>query len=142
MEDIRFEIPEERFRIVEFRQEDLPGIMILNESLIDFKQKEVFAWHLSVMVHFENLIENGMPSRKECELIEPYREKLDSNFKGENQKKPNALFLARITWNKTQELIYRVYEPKIINVFLQQEIKYKFHPRLFDFRIDHDVEWL
>ena len=36
-------IPEERFRLVEFSQDDLPGIAAINQSLVDFEPKAVFA---------------------------------------------------------------------------------------------------
>ena len=52
-----------------------------------------------------------------------------------------ALFLARITWNKTRELIYRVYEPEPCHQYLTRMINKKTSPRAFDYRIDNDPEW-
>ncbi len=48
MTEYRVVIPEERFCIVEFRQENLPGIAVIKEALGPFEPKSVFAWHLSV----------------------------------------------------------------------------------------------
>jgi hypothetical protein len=141
MKEFRVVIPTENYQIVEFRQESLPGIMVLNKALKDFEPKEVFEWHLSVLISFRDLIENGMPSIKEREVVDPYGDLLDSVFKGDDPKKPNALFLARITWNKTRELIYRVFDPEPIHQFLQQQIKDRKHPREFDYRIDPDKDW-
>ena len=126
---------------MEFRQDDMPGIAVINEQLTAFEPKIVFAWHLSFMLHFEDLILNGMPSQAERDVIDPYGERLDFAFKGKNPDKPNSLFLARITWNETRELVYRVFDPEPINKYLVNVIKTKRHPRLFDYRMEHDEEW-
>src|SRR5689334_6316601 len=115
MTDYHVIIPEERFRLVEFQQDGFPGIAVINESLVKFEPKLVFAGHLSVMLQFDDVVENGMPSKAEREIIDPFGDLLDAIFKGDNPDKPNALFLARITWNKTRELIYRVFDPEPAN---------------------------
>jgi hypothetical protein len=141
MTEYRVVIPDDRFRIVEFRQEDMPGIAFVNEALASFEPKVVFAWHLSIMLQFEDLIRNGMPSQAERELVDPWGELVDAAVKGENPDKPNALFLARITWNATRELIYRVYEPEPVNQYVVNVIESKSYPRNFDYRMEHDPEW-
>jgi hypothetical protein len=141
MTDYRVIIPEENYQIAEFRQDDLPGIGVINEALCGFEPRFLFAWHLSVMIHFESLIENGMPSKEEREVVDPFGDSLDAIFKGHDPQKPNALFLARITWNRTREWIYRVYEPEPPHQYLTRMINEKTHPRPFDYRIDNDPEW-
>lgn len=141
MEEYRVIIPEERHQLVSFRQEDLPGIGVINSALQGFEPKEVFSWHLSIMVEFEEMIANGLPSQTERDALEPWEDELDAEFKGANQEKPNALFLARITWNKTRELIYRVFDPEPVNGFLQKLIDSNEHVRSFDYRIDPDPDW-
>lgn len=142
MTAFRVIIPDEKISLVEFRQKDMPGLAAINSALRDFEPKLVFAWHLSVMVRFKDLMEgNGMPSRAERAIVDPFGDGLDAQFKGPATKKPNALFLARITWNGTRELIYRVFDPEPANGFLQEMIAAKSYPRDFDFRIDHDPEW-
>lgn len=141
MSEYRVIIPEEKFAILDFRQDDLPGIMVVNESLIGFEPKVVFAWHLSLMIQFSDLADNGMPTREEREVVDQFGDQLDAEFKGPETEKPNALFLARITWNETRELIYRVFDPEPINQFLMEMINRKSYPRPYDFRIDPDEEW-
>jgi hypothetical protein len=141
VEEYRVIIPDDDFRIVEFRQENLPGIAVLNSALIDFEPKIVFAWHLSLMLQCEDLILNGMPSKAERDVIDPFGDALDAIFKGDDSDKPNSLFLARITWNESRELIYRVFNPEPANEYLQKLIASHDYPRPFDFRIDHDPEW-
>lgn len=134
-------IPDEEPRIVEFIQDNSPGIAYINRSLINFEPKVVFSWHLSIMLEIEDTVENGMPSIKERELLDALGGLLDRNIKGDNVQKPNALFLARITWNKTRELIWRVSDPEPADKYLQQIISENSSPRSFDYRIDSDPEW-
>ena len=134
-------IPDEKPRIIEFIQDNFPGIAYVNRSLIYFQPKEVFSWHLSIMIDIQDTVENGMPSKKEQELLDEFGEILDTNLKVQDTEKPNALFLARITWNKTRELIWRVYDPDLADNYLKQLISNNSSPRFFDYRIDPDKDW-
>jgi hypothetical protein len=141
MTDFKVIIPDEYYQIVEFKQDNCPGIAVINSALKTFEPKEVFSSHLSIMLNFEDMIENGMPSKNEQEVIDKYGDTLDYNIKGPDKDKPNGLFLARITWNKTRELIWRIYDAEIANNYLQQIIADNSSPRPFDYRIDPDEEW-
>ena len=140
MKELKVIIPEEIYTIVEFKQDDLPGSMVINSSLLDFEPKEVFSWNLSIMLHFNEILDNGMPSKNEIESIKTFEEHLDDNLKFDKIK-PNALFFASITWNGTREIIYRIFEPETANQYLQDILSKKKYPRPFDYRIDPDVEW-
>jgi hypothetical protein len=133
-------IPKEQSCIVDFRQEGLPGVANVNSALREFEPKIVFAWHLSLMLQLEDLVKNGMPSKAEQKTIDDFGEMLDVAFKGDLEQ-PNALFLARITWNATRELIYRVYDPGPINGYLTQMIDANTSPRPFDYKMEHDPDW-
>ena len=137
----RVVIPEAKYRIIEFVQEGVPGVGFINISLRDFEPKAVFVWHLSVMIDLEDLIENGMPSKKEREVIDEFESRLDLLLKGPHADKPNALFLSRITWNETRELMWRIYNPEVANQILQTIIDENQSPRQFDYRMDCDEKW-
>lgn len=141
MKEFKVLIPDEYYSVLNFRQEDLPGVAVVNSALRDFEPKEVFAWHLSIMLELVDLIDNGMPSRNEVDVIDDYGDFLDDKIKGENKEKPNALFLARITWNGTRELIWRVYDPEIADKFLKDLIADGNQIREFDYRMENDEEW-
>ena len=51
------------------------------------------------------------------------------------------MLLARITWNESREIVYRVYNPEPINDYLANLIETKSYARPFDYRIDHDPKW-
>ena len=133
-------IPEEAFDLLDFKKDDLPGVAVINSSLKKFEAKEVFAWHCSIIIDLENLAENGMPLQEEMVITDKFGDYLDLMIKTLSER-PNALFLARITWNGTREFIYRVYDADITDRFLLKVIEEKLHPREFDFRIDLDKDW-
>jgi len=137
----RVVIPEAKYRIIEFVQEGFPGVGFINISLRDFEPKAVFVWHLSIMINLEDLIEIGMPSKKEREVIDEFESRLDLLLKGPDANKPNALFLSRITWNETRELMWRIYNPELANQILQTIIDENQSPRQFDYRMDCDEKW-
>jgi len=137
----KVEFPEEVFSTIEFKREGLPGVGIITSSLKDFKQREIFPWHLSVIMHYSELMDNGMPSEKEREETNNFIEYLKDLLKGENQAKPNGLFLGRFTWNGTIEFIWKIYDPEVANKALKQIIEEKNHPRPFDYRMGDDNGW-
>jgi hypothetical protein len=140
-DEVKVFFPKEIQSLAEFEKDDLPGIVVVNSSLKEFEQREIFGYHLSLIMDYEDLIENGMPSQKERDVVDPFCDKLDDLIKGDNKEKPNALFLARVTWNATKQMLWRVYDPEIANKILQDIIQEDSSPRQFDFKMVHDIEW-
>jgi hypothetical protein len=141
MKEIKVIIPEEIHSVLNFKQDNLPGVAVINTALRNFEQKEVFCWHLSIMIDLEDLIDNGMPSHQEREIVDAFGDNLDEIIKGRDSEKPNALFLGRITWNKTRELIWRVYDPKFADKELKKIIEDDSAARQFDYKMEEDEEW-
>jgi hypothetical protein len=61
--EVRVVLPEEEYGILEWKHEGLPCVAVLNSALKVFEPKEIFSWHLSLIIDFEDLIENGMPTQ-------------------------------------------------------------------------------
>ena len=135
--EVRIVLPEESYTLCEWQQDDLPCIGMLNSGLSDFGHKEIFGWHLSVIIDFDELVDNAMPSEQEREIVDPFCDKLDEGIKAGG----NALFLVRETWNKTRRLVWRVYDPEIANNYLQSIVEHKLHPRPFDWHMSRDISW-
>lgn len=135
--EVRIVLPEERYTLIEYKRDNLPCIAAINSGLLDFEHKEIFHWHLSVIIDFKDIVENGMPSEEEREIVDPFCDKLDEEIKAGG----NALFLVRETWNKTRRLVWMVYDPEIAHQHLQYIIEYRRHPRPFDYRMEEDFEW-
>lgn len=119
----------------------MPGVAFLNFALRSFEPKVVFGWHCSIMVECDLLADQGMPTRAEQGVLQGFQDRLAPHIAGANPKKPNALYLGRITWNGTRELLYRVWQPEPVHEFLQGLIETENHPRHFDYRLDPDPEW-
>lgn len=135
--EIRIVLPEESYTLIEYKEDNLPCIAMVNSGLLEFEHKETFPWHLSVIIDFEETIDKGMPSEHEREIVDPFCDKLDEDIKAGG----NALFLVRETWNKTRRLVWMVYDPEIANQHLQYLIENHQHPRPFDYRMEEDIEW-
>ena len=130
-------IPEESFSILEWEEDGLPCVVVLNSALKNFEPKIVFGWHLSLIIDFKETNDTGMPSAEERDIVDPFCDMLDEAIKANG----NALFLIRETWNKTRRLVWRVYDPEIAHQYLQSVIEEKRHPRPFDYHMQQDVSW-
>ncbi|MEZ4687721.1 MAG: DUF695 domain-containing protein [Bacteroidia bacterium] len=134
-------IPEEAFLGIRFIQEEKPGNALINRNLVEFEPKFVFSWHCSVLIECKNLDERGFPLASEIAKLDQLANFLDKKIKSGKGGNPNALFLAKITWNGTQELIWRVFDPELANNMLLDLIDQNNNAREFDFRIDEDENW-
>lgn len=135
--EVRIVLPEEEFTLIKFKEDNLPCIATVNSGLKDFEHKDIFRWHLSVIIDFKEIVENGMPSEEEREIVDPFCDQLDDEIKAGG----NALFLVRETWNKTRRLVWMVYDPEIAHQHLQYIIEHHKHPRPFDYRMEEDIDW-
>ncbi|MAX53437.1 MAG: DUF695 domain-containing protein [Methylophaga sp.] len=137
--EVRIVLPEESYTLIEYKNDSLPCIAAINSSLLDFEHRDIFRWHLSVIIDFNEgeIIDNGMPSEEERKIVDPFCDKLDEEIKAGG----NALFLVRETWNKTRRLVWMVYDPEIANQHLQYLIEHYQYPRQFDYRMEEDIEW-
>ena len=133
-------VPDESFVLIDAKRDGLPSVVVVNAALVGFEPKVVFDYQLSIIIDFEDLADNGMPSVAEREVVEPFVDQLDQQLKGDVSK-PNALFLARETWNGTRQLLYRVHEPEVVHKYLQHLIETKTYPRDFDYRMAPDPTW-
>jgi len=140
MEDIRIIIPEEKYQIIEFNQNELPGIAVVNSNLKDENLIKIFNWNCSILIDLNDVTENGLPIETEFEIVSKFDDFLQENIKGDLEK-PNALFFARITWNSTLQIIWKVFNPEQVNNFLNDIIENKNYPRYFDYRIEEDENW-
>ena len=140
MEDIRIIIPEEKYKIIEFNHNELPGIAVVNSNLNDENLKKIFNWNCSILIDLNDVTENGLPVKTELEIVSKFDDFLQENIKGDLEK-PNALFFARTTWNSTLQIIFKVFDPKQVNNFLNDLIEDKNYPRYFDYRIEEDENW-
>lgn len=141
MKTRRVVIPEGDWVLVRFRQEGREGVARVNRALADFAHRDIFPWHLSLLLRLEEANQAGMPSPDELAQLEDFERRLDRDLALIDSPKPNALPLAVITWHGTRELIYRVHDPERADGLLREIIDAGTHPRPFDYRMDDDRDW-
>ena len=114
--EVSIVLPKPDYTLFDAKREGLPEIIVVNGALINFPHKEIFPWYLRVMIDAKELIENGMPSAKESELLFEIGDEIEEVILGGRNQHggENALFLARATWNALRELRYQVHDPKIV----------------------------
>jgi hypothetical protein len=137
MQTVKIDLPQEDYSIIEFSQNGLVGMATINAALKNFKHKNVFPWHLSLVIVCEDINDEKIPTKTEHEVLRAFEEKLGNHL----QANGNALFLASITKNGYRELIWRVYQPEIANDYLHELIETENHPRPFDFTLEEDKGW-
>lgn len=133
-------IPENRYSLVHSSLDNKPAVIVVNSGIREFEPKDVFGWTCSLIMDFQDLAQNGMPTREESDIVLDYFEKLDADIRGD-EIHPNALFLARITWNGTFEAIWQLHDPKIVHEYLQKIIAEKSCPREMEYRIEYHAKW-
>ena len=67
-------LPEESLSIVTFEIDSLPAIAVIDAALTDFEHKKSFEWHCSLIVECKELVENGMPSPAEMEVLNGFED--------------------------------------------------------------------
>jgi hypothetical protein len=122
---------------MEYKMDDLPCIAMVNSGLMGFEHVEIFRWLVSLIIDFEEIVDNGMPSQEETDIVDPFCAQLDEEIKAGG----NALFLVRETWNKTRRPVWMVYDAEVAHQHLQYIIDNHRHPRPFVYRMEVDSEW-
>lgn len=138
--EIKVIIPKEHYELVHSSRYGLPAILVINSSLRLFKERSVFGWTCQIVVYFNELADNRMPTHGEATLVLNFFDKLNALIKG-NEHHPNALFVSRCINDGALNAIWQVNDPKITEQQLQNIIDNKTYPREFDYKIEYDEDW-
>jgi hypothetical protein len=138
---IQIQLPQEAYELIELQGSGLSAICLVNKGLLEFqrnqKNKAVFGWQLRITVDLKQYAPNGLATDSERKILDAFFQQMDAPIKGNH----NALWLGRVTWNKTQELIWRVHNPQVANDIIMDLIETEKHERPFDYSIDPDEKW-
>ena len=139
MSKLTFSTPEPSYTLIQRQDEDAQVYAAVNTPLANLadEHKKLYSWQLSFILQLETEDDKGMTLPDEAEAIQPFCEKLDLDLRA----KGNALPLARITWKKTRELLFRVYDPVVADEHIKAIIESEDHPRPFSYAIDQDEDW-
>jgi hypothetical protein len=142
-ETIAIDLPKDHYTLLDATRDGLPEVIVANEALLNFPHIEVFPWHLRVRLYAEDLAENGMPTRKESLVLFEVGDRIEEVvLSGKTSAgAPNALFLARSTWNEARELHFYVHDPEVAHAALQALLENEHHKRAWDYEMNRDPEW-
>lgn len=134
-------IPKDEYAVYTFKdKEGMPAVAMVNIGLRGFDKKEVFGWYCSMIVDFEELAENGMPTSEESTLVFDWLEEVHIGLMGDVDH-PNALFVGRMSHDGSVHAVWQVNNPKQAHKYLQGLVDSKKYPRQFEFVIEPDEEW-
>lgn len=135
---IRF--PKDEFMVASTSIDGLPAVVVVNSAMNKFKARDVFGWYLSLIIDYNELSENGMPTPEESQFVMDYFETLDAGIRGDVNR-PNAVFIARETHNGKLHAIWQVNNPELANQYLQGIINGESYPREMEFIMEYDATW-
>lgn len=134
-------IPKDEYAVYTFKdKEGMPAVAMVNIGLRGFEQKEVFGWYCSMIIDFEELAENGMPTSAESTLVFDWMEEVHVGLMGDVDH-PNALFVGRMSHQATVHAVWQVNNPEQAHKYMQGLVDEKKYPRRFEFLIESDEEW-
>jgi hypothetical protein len=136
-DQITIEYPEPFYSLFNTSRGELPAITFVNAALREFAHRDLFPWHLSVLIWPVAMAEHGMPAREEVAALDAVGDEIHTAITGER----NALFLARETWNGRRQLLFQVHDPDVADTSLQQLIARGTPQREWEFRMEHDAPW-
>ena len=139
MTSLKFVVPEASYTLVQRQDEGAPVYAAVNTPLatIEEEQRKLYSWQLSLILDLETEDDKGMTLDHEAKEIESFCQQLDSELCAGG----NAIPLARITWRKTRELLFRVYNPALADEKIKALIEAELNPRPFSYSIDPDDKW-
>ena len=134
---ITIEYPEPFYSLFNTSRGDLPSIVVVNAKLREFAHRDIFPWHLSVIIEPRALAERGMPTHDECAILDVVGDEIEAAIVGNR----NGLFLARETCNGKRQLLFRVHDPDIADGSLRQIIASGSQKREWEFLMKQDATW-
>ena|GEM_PF-5093810 len=139
MTSSKFVLPTPSYTVIQREDEGAQVYAAVNTTLatLTLKQRELFGWQLSLILDLDTEDEQGLTLEHEAKAIEPFCLQVDSDLRLNG----NAVPLARITWKKTRELLFRVYNPAIADEQIKKLIDSESNPRPFSYTIDPDNTW-
>src|SRR5262249_55209816 len=125
------------YSLFDTSRDDLPAVVVVNAALVEFSHRDIFPWHLSVIVEATELAGGGMPTGDEYLVLDALGDQIDDTV----LETRTAIFLARETRNGRRQLLYRVNDPEVAAQALQALIDRGTQSREWEFRMVGDADW-
>ena len=137
-------LPEPNFRIFEAKRDGMEDIIVVNEALLSFVHSAIFPWHLSITLQAADVLDNGMPTPSENDLLFAIGDQIEALVLGNRTGTGaiNAQFLARSTRNGVRELSFYVHDPKAMHAAMQALVESRTWERVWSYQMAHDPQWV
>jgi hypothetical protein len=99
---------------------------------------EQFRLHLSIIIAMGKVLEIGIPTKDEQQVLGKLGEELSTNLKANG----NGLFVASGTWNGERQLLYRIRDPEVANRYLTDVVANPSPVRPIEYRMEKDEAWV
>jgi hypothetical protein len=141
-EVVRIVVPEAHYTLFDATRDGLPEVVVVNDALLSFPDLAIFPWYLRITLEARELIENGMPSPAESDLLFQIGDELEALVLATKTThgSVNALFLARSTWNEERDLLFQVHDPEIVHTELQAALNSRKWSRPWEYSMKEDPE--
>lgn len=145
-EQERFEVDlpaHDNWTLVKIRRGGGLAVLAVNDGVRSFKQRGFFPWHLTISIQMVETGEGHLPTPQEEEILAATGQPLeqlvlgDSNAYGE----PNALYLARSSWNAIRELVFRVHDAETMGAVLSAATQQPIWQRHWSYTQERDDDW-
>ena len=116
-------------------------MLIVNAPLATWQPRNVFAWHLSIMMHYnERDCEEGLPNEATLAKSQEWQNEIEP-FIALNPENLTRCQYAVDAHKGIRQLVYQVYNPEPPHQHLQQLIEQEKHVFPFDYEMTYDPEW-
>jgi hypothetical protein len=68
----RIVLPEACWTRMEYEIDDLPGIAMVSPGFMGFEHGAISGRHLSLIIDFEEPVDNGMPAQEKPDVVDPF----------------------------------------------------------------------
>jgi hypothetical protein len=135
----KFVIPAPAYTVIQREDDGAQVYAAVNTTLaaLENNQRQLYSWQLSLILELKTEDAEGLTLPEEAKEIEPFCQQLDIDLRASG----NAIPLARLTWKKTRELLFRVYNPVQANDIIKKIIEAESNPRPFSYSIEPDETW-
>jgi hypothetical protein len=124
------------FTVTQRWKEGHPLFATIDTGFRDAKARAGFPWFLSLSTPIMHPTKDGLTTEAEASLLNDWEDSLEKEFSGECR----FVYVGRLTWNGTRELLYYVDRPDSIVPKLEK-LAQSNSSRQFTVRHERDDQW-
>jgi hypothetical protein len=124
------------FSVLRGEADGYPVVAIISSRLSDHKVKTDTPWFLGFSTRLSSPTPDGLPTPKDTDDLNSWEDIIDREI----NLRCKCIFVGRVTWKGSRELLYYVDKPELVIPEIQKLLDSD-GLRLFAFRYEHDPHW-